>query len=58
MAMPVRLGRKTPAERFPGAEETLTIEALMRDRKALQAGTSHYLGTELREGVRGDVPRS
>jgi prolyl-tRNA synthetase len=36
--------RKTPAERFPGAEETLTIEALMRDRKALQAGTSHYLG--------------
>ena len=44
MAIPVRLGRKTPAERFPGAEETLTIEALMRDRKALQAGTSHYLG--------------
>jgi prolyl-tRNA synthetase len=44
MAMPVHLGRKTAAERFPGAEETLTIEALMRDRKALQAGTSHYLG--------------
>ena len=44
MAMPVFLGRKTPAERFPGAVETLTIEALMRDRKALQAGTSHYLG--------------
>ncbi len=44
MAMPVFVGRKTPAERFPGAEETLTIEALMRDRKALQAGTSHYLG--------------
>jgi prolyl-tRNA synthetase len=44
MAMPVYVGRKTPAERFPGAEETLTIEALMRDRKALQAGTSHYLG--------------
>jgi prolyl-tRNA synthetase len=44
MAMPVRAGRKTPAERFAGAEETLTIEALMRDRKALQAGTSHYLG--------------
>ena len=44
MAMPVHVGRKTPAERFPGAEETLTIEALMRDRKALQAGTSHYLG--------------
>src|SRR5213083_1441240 len=44
MAMPVHVGRKTPAERFPGAEETFTIEALMRDRKALQAGTSHYLG--------------
>ena len=44
MAMPVHVGRKTPAERFPGADETLTIEALMRDRKALQAGTSHYLG--------------
>jgi prolyl-tRNA synthetase len=44
MAMPVFLGRKTAAERFPGAVETLTIEALMRDRKALQAGTSHYLG--------------
>jgi prolyl-tRNA synthetase len=44
MAMPVLLGRKTSAERFPGAVETFTIEALMRDRKALQAGTSHYLG--------------
>jgi prolyl-tRNA synthetase len=44
MAMPVFLGRKTSAERFPGAVETFTIEALMRDRKALQAGTSHYLG--------------
>jgi len=44
MAMPVLVGRKSAAERFPGAEETLTIEAMMRDRKALQAGTSHYLG--------------
>src|ERR671915_761243 len=44
LAMPVHVGRKTPAERFPGAVETLTLEALMRDRKALQAGTSHYLG--------------
>jgi prolyl-tRNA synthetase len=44
MAMPVHKGRKTAAERFPGAVETLTIEALMRDRKALQSGTSHYLG--------------
>ena len=44
MAMPVRTGRKSAAERFAGAVETLTIEALMRDGKALQAGTSHYLG--------------
>jgi prolyl-tRNA synthetase len=44
LAMPVHVGRKTAAERFPGAVETLTLEALMRDRKALQAGTSHYLG--------------
>ena len=44
MAIPVHMGRKTPTERFPGAVETLTIEALMRDGKALQAGTSHYLG--------------
>ena len=44
MAIPVHMGRKTAAERFPGAVETLTIEALMRDRKALQSGTSHYLG--------------
>jgi prolyl-tRNA synthetase len=44
MAMPVHVGRKSAAERFPGAVETLTLEALMRDRKALQAGTSHYLG--------------
>jgi prolyl-tRNA synthetase len=44
MAIPAHLGRKTPTERFPGAVETLTIEALMRDGKALQSGTSHYLG--------------
>ena len=44
MAMPVIIGRKTPKERFPGAVETLTIEAMMQDRKALQAGTSHFLG--------------
>jgi prolyl-tRNA synthetase len=44
MAMPVHPGRKSAAERFPGAVETYTMEALMRDGKALQAGTSHYLG--------------
>jgi prolyl-tRNA synthetase len=44
MAIPVHAGRKTAAERFAGAVETYTLEGLMRDRKALQAGTSHYLG--------------
>lgn len=44
MAMPVIIGEKTAGERFPGAENTLCIEAMMQDRKALQAGTSHFLG--------------
>jgi len=44
MAMPVLVGEKTPGERFPGAVSTLCIEAMMQDRKALQAGTSHFLG--------------
>jgi prolyl-tRNA synthetase len=44
LAMPVIRGRKTEAERFPGAVDTLCIEAMMQDRKALQAGTSHFLG--------------
>jgi prolyl-tRNA synthetase len=44
LAIPAHPGRKSPAERFAGAVETYTLEALMRDRKALQAGTSHYLG--------------
>jgi prolyl-tRNA synthetase len=44
LAIPVLQGRKSAGERFPGAVDTLAIEALMRDRKALQAGTSHYLG--------------
>src|SRR6188474_1948613 len=44
LAMPVIAGAKSPAERFPGAEDTYTIEAMMQDRKALQAGTSHFLG--------------
>jgi len=44
LAMPVLCGEKTEAERFPGAESTLCIEAMMQDRKALQAGTSHFLG--------------
>lgn len=44
MAMPVIKGEKTAQERFAGAENTYTIEALMQDGKALQAGTSHFLG--------------
>ncbi len=44
MAMPVVVGHKSPNERFAGAEDTLTIEALMQDGKALQSGTSHFLG--------------
>jgi prolyl-tRNA synthetase len=44
LAMPVIKGDKTPSERFPGAENTFAIEALMQDKKALQAGTSHFLG--------------
>ncbi|MGI9144998.1 MAG: proline--tRNA ligase [Chloroflexota bacterium] len=44
LALPVVLGEKTAAERFPGAEATYSIEALMPDGKALQSGTSHFLG--------------
>ncbi|MGH9288629.1 MAG: proline--tRNA ligase [Acidimicrobiales bacterium] len=44
LAVPVLVGPKTAAERFPGAINTLTCEAMMRDRKALQMGTSHELG--------------
>jgi len=45
LAMPVAVGRKTNLEKFAGAVETYTIEPLMHDGQALQAGTSHYLGT-------------
>ena len=44
LAMPVTKGRKTEKEKFNGAEATYTIECMMHDRKALQAGTSHYFG--------------
>ncbi len=44
MAVPVIKGEKTASERFPGAVSTISIEAMMQDRKALQAGTSHFLG--------------
>jgi prolyl-tRNA synthetase len=45
LAMPVIAGEKPENERFPGADATFSIEAMMQDGKALQAGTSHYLGT-------------
>ena len=44
LAMPVIRGRKTDKEKFKGAEETYTVECMMHDHKALQAGTSHYFG--------------
>lgn len=44
MAIPVLEGLKTPDEKFPGAEATYTVEALMQDNKAVQSGTSHFLG--------------
>ncbi len=44
LAIPVIKGEKTASERFPGAVNTFTLEAMMQDRKALQAGTSHFLG--------------
>jgi prolyl-tRNA synthetase len=44
LALPVYAGEKSESERFPGAISTLTIEAMMQDRKAVQAGTSHFLG--------------
>lgn len=46
LAVPVVAGEKTPSERFAGAENTFSIEAMMQDGKAVQAGTSHYMGTK------------
>jgi prolyl-tRNA synthetase len=50
MAVPVFRGEKTEGERFPGAVQTLCVEAMMQDRKALQAGTSHFLGQNFSKG--------
>jgi prolyl-tRNA synthetase len=49
LAMPVVAGEKPAHERFPGADSTYSIEAMMQDGKALQAGTAHYLGTNFAE---------
>lgn len=51
LAMPVMAGEKPENERFPGAVATYSIEAMMQDGKALQAGTSHYLGTGFAEAA-------
>jgi prolyl-tRNA synthetase len=51
LALPVIAGEKTPGERFPGAVDTFCIEAMMQDGKALQAGTSHYLGQNFAEAA-------
>lgn len=49
LAVPVYDGEKTPSERFAGAVSTYSIEAMMKDGKAVQAGTSHYMGTKFAE---------
>jgi len=46
LAIPVITGQKSPSERFAGAVDTYSIEAMMKDGRAVQAGTSHYLGTK------------
>ncbi|HZG80644.1 MAG TPA: proline--tRNA ligase [Brevibacillus sp.] len=50
LAIPVWKGQKTPSERFAGAIDTYSIEAMMKDGKAVQAGTSHYLGENFARG--------
>jgi prolyl-tRNA synthetase len=50
LAIPVIPGEKSAGERFPGAEATYTLEAMMQDRKAVQMGTSHYLGQNFAKG--------
>jgi prolyl-tRNA synthetase len=49
LAIPVITGTKTELEKFSGAESTFTIEAMMKDGKALQSGTSHFLGQNFSE---------
>lgn len=49
LAIPVYDGQKTPSERFAGAVDTYSVEAMMKDGKAVQAGTSHYMGTKFAE---------
>ena len=51
LAIPVFAGEKSESERFPGAVETLCIEAMVQDRKAIQAGTSHFLGQNFSRSI-------
>ena len=57
-AIPVIPGKKSDAEKFAGADMTYSIEAMMGDGKALQSGTSHFLGSEFRGSLRSQIPRS
>src|SRR5690606_31135589 len=50
LAIPVWSGQKTPSEKFAGAVDTYSVEAMMKDGKAVQAGTSHYLGESFAKG--------
>ncbi|HTA17294.1 MAG TPA: proline--tRNA ligase [bacterium] len=52
LALPVITGEKTPQERFPGAVATYSLEAFLQDGKALQAGTSHYLGQDFAKAAK------
>ncbi|GIQ68605.1 proline--tRNA ligase [Xylanibacillus composti] len=49
LSIPVIVGQKTPSEKFAGARDTYSIEAMMKDGRAVQAGTSHYMGTNFAE---------
>src|SRR4029077_11985611 len=51
LAIPVFTGEKSESERFPGAVQTLCIEAIVQDRKAIQAGTSHFLGQNFSRSI-------
>jgi prolyl-tRNA synthetase len=51
LALPVYAGEKSESERFPGAVQTLCIEAMVQDRKAIQAGTSHFLGQNFSRSI-------
>ena len=57
LCIPVLKGRKTDKEKFAGAEATYTIEAMMKDGKALQSGTSHYFGDKFSRCLRRDLHR-